>query len=231
MFTGIIEKIGKVVRIGTAATAGADVTGAVRLVIEAPDFFDELAFGASVSINGVCLTIADKRGPAAGFDVIPETWRQSNLERLGRGDHVNLERAMRVGGRFDGHFVQGHVDAIGTVDRIERTGNEWKAWIHADPQVMQYIVRKGSIAIDGVSLTVADVDGTRFSVAVIPTTLRETTLSQRTAGDPVNLETDIIARTVLSRLAALGIGADTPPSGTTGSNLTLDHLREQGFAP
>jgi riboflavin synthase alpha subunit len=218
MFTGVIEAIGKVVslRPGTTAT---------RLEIEMGGLLDELSAGASVAVNGVCLTLAQQRGTVAGFDVVPESWRQTTLRLLTTGDQVNLERALRVGDRLDGHFVQGHVDGIGTIERIEHAAGEHRVWITAEAALIPYIVRKGAVALDGTSLTVVDVDGERFSVVLVPTTLERTTLGQRRAGHKVNIETDLLARLVVSRLDAL---ARSEEAGATGG-ITWERLREAGY--
>jgi len=174
-----------------------------RLTIAADDdYFRDLPHGASVAVNGVCLTIAEHRDKAAGFDVIPETLRRTNLGRLAPGGRVNLERSLRVGDRSDGHFVQGHVDGTGRVVAIDRAAGEWLLWTATPDNLRPYIVEKGSITIDGVSLTIAAVKPDRFAVALIPTTLERTTLGALAVGGRVNLETDILARTVAHWLRA-----------------------------
>lgn len=195
--------------------------------VQLDDLLDDLRPGASVAVNGACLTLTEQRGPVGGFDVVPETWQNTNLSRLQTGDPVNVERALRLGDRIDGHFVQGHVDGLGTVESIEHRGGEWKLWVTADAALMPCIVRKGSIALDGTSLTVIDVDRERFSVALIPTTLERTVLGGRRAGDLVNIETDILARLVISRLAAAGLLGEQPPAPASG--ITFDSLREGGY--
>ena len=153
MFAGIIEKLGAVAAVRSATQAGADVR---RLEVDALNLFDELRLGASVAVNGVCLTLAEKRGSIGGFDVIPETWRGTALRLLQPGDLVNLERSLRVGDRIDGHFVQGHVDTTGTVERIDRGDGQYKFWVQPDSELAPYLVRKGSVALDGVSLTIKE---------------------------------------------------------------------------
>ena len=226
MFSGIIEAVGKVVGL-RVAPVGRSVAAATRLEIQAGTLFDELRDGASVAVNGACLTAADRRNAVAGFDVIPETWQRTTLQFLKVGDAVNLERSLRVGDRLDGHFVQGHVDGGGAVDRVERQAGEVKLWVVADAELMPYVVRKGAIALDGTSLTVVDVADSRFSVALIPTTLERTTLGRRRPGDKVNIETDILARIVLARLEALGRGEQVASPG----GITWDRLREAGYVP
>jgi riboflavin synthase len=225
MFSGIIEAVGKVV--GLRAAPAGRAAAATRLEIEAGPLFDELREGASVAVNGACLTLADRREAVAGFDVVPETWQRTTLRFLQVGAVVNLERALRVGDRLDGHFVQGHVDGIGTVDRIERQGGEFKLWIAAAAELMPYIVRKGAIALDGTSLTVVDVADSRLSVVLIPSTWERTTLGRRQPGDKVNIETDILARIVLARLEALGRDERVESTG----GITWDRLREAGYLP
>lgn len=219
MFTGIVECVGRVVEVRAAA-------GGTRLEIDLGSrIADGLAHGASVAVNGVCLTLAEKRGAIGAFDVVPETLRASSLGAARSGDGVNLERSLRVGDPLDGHFVQGHVDGVGIVDAIERAGGEYVLWTRVPADLMRFIVRKGSVAIDGVSLTVVDVDAERFSVALIPTTLQRTVLSARRVGDRLNIETDILARLVAARLDALL--AQPTPAGAR--RITWETLREQGF--
>ncbi len=220
MFAGIVER-------GCKVAAVRPVGDAVRLEIELGDLLDGLELGASVAINGVCLTLADRHGPVGGFDVVPETWRLTSLSTLQVADPVNAERSLRIGDRLDGHFVQGHVDGVGRVERIERAGGEYKLWLSTGAGLMRYIVRKGSVALDGTSLTVVNVEQNRFSVALIPTTLERTVLSRRRPTDAVNIETDILARLIVSRLEALGEGA----SAGTGGGLTRQQLEQSGFLP
>jgi riboflavin synthase len=220
VFTGIIETTGVVTGVRPAPPS-AEAGHATRLDVRLGGLLDGLALGASVAVNGVCLTLAARQGDVGGFDVVPETWRRSNLQHVRPGTPVNLERALRVGDRLDGHFVQGHVDGLGTADELDRGGGEWKQWVATTPDVLAYIVPKGSVALDGVSLTVVDVTPGRFSVALIPTTLRATTLGERRPGDLLNIETDILARTVLHRLGHLA-------AGETGG-VTWEQLRAAGF--
>ena len=220
MFAGIIARVCKIMAVRPAPDA-------VRLEVELGDLLDGIALGASVAINGACLTLAERRERVGGFDVVPETWRLTSLNTLAAGDFVNAERSLRVGDRIDGHFVQGHVDGLGRLERVDRVAGEYKLWITAPAELMPYIVRKGSIALDGISLTVVDVKGDSFSVALIPTTLNETAMSFRRPGDAINIETDILARIVLSRLAALTGGAASPGN----SGLTWERLQQSGFAP
>ena len=212
MFTGIVEVTGTVVR-------ARSVPSGRRLTIEAGRAAEDAALGASVAVNGVCLTVAVVSGPQLDFDVIAETLRRTNLGRLTAGDKVNLERSLRLDGRLDGHLVQGHVDGRGTVTRRQASPEEWMLWLRAEEQVRPYIVPKGSVALDGISLTVAVVEGDEFAVAAIPTTLERTTLGLRQPGDEVNIESDIIVRTIIHQLRQV-----TPAKG-----LTAGFLQEHGY--
>ena len=151
-------------------------------------------------MNGVCLTVAEIMPGELGFDVIPETLKKTNLGLLKAGDEVHVERSLRVGDRLDGHFVQGHVD--GTARLVEQINNdqEWRLRIEAPADLAKYLTPKGSVTIDGVSLTIADVRGKEFEVALIPTTLQLTTLGRRSPGWPFNLECDVLSKTVISWL-------------------------------
>lgn len=222
MFAGIVECVGRIVRVAEGGRPGGGETVAHQLTIAArPGFFDDLKLGASVAVNGVCLTLAERSGDDGVFDVVPETWQGTNLATLRNGEEVNLERSLRVGDPIDGHFVQGHVDATGTIVEIARDAGEYRIWIAAPESLHAYIVHKGSIAIDGVSLTIAAVALPRFAVALIPTTLAETALRNRKPGGVVNLESDILARLIIARLDAL--------RGANGNPVTWATLRNAGF--
>jgi riboflavin synthase len=227
MFAGIIEALGTVTT--TSATPRRQVGGgaAYRLEIELGALLEGMALGASVAVNGVCLTLAERRGVHGAFDVVPETWSRTTLARLQPGATVNLERSLRVGDRIDGHFVQGHVEGVGTVDRLERNGGEWKLWVQSPAELRAAIVPKGSIALDGTSLTIVDVEAERFSVALVPTTLRMTVLGQRQPGAPLNIETDILARIVLAQLARVAGGALAQRGAPRG--VQLEDLQAGGF--
>lgn len=189
MFTGIIEQIGSVENV-------TDNEIGRRLVLSAPGI-GEFAIGASISVNGVCLTAVETGKETVSVDVIPETLQRTNLGTLTRSNQVNLERPMPADGRFDGHIVQGHVDGIGTVAAVERSDDGGVVMsIDASESLRRYLVEKGSVTIDGVSLTVASLTGEGFSVALIPHTLEVTTLGLRNVGDTVNLEVDVLAKYV-----------------------------------
>lgn len=220
MFGGIIQAIGEV-------RACRETAGGYELVVRAADgFWQESKPGDSIAVEGVCLTLTHQDGPDAGFDVITETLRRSTLIDLRPGDAVNLQKALSVGDRIDGHFIQGHVDAVSTVVAIEASAAESVWWFSKGDDVARYIVPKGAVAIDGISLTVANVQPDRFSVALIPTTIRETTLARKRVGSRVNVETDIIARTVVHYLESLAAASD--PTGRSAD--MMDLLRRHGFA-
>ncbi len=198
MFTGIVECTGEVVRI-------EEVPGGRRLTVDLGPVSEGLKPGDSVSVNGVCLTAVQLEGSRCTFDVITETLSKTNLGRLQVGSRVNLERSLRAGDRIDGHFVQGHVHDVGhVVDRIE-TDQEFKLWIRPPEHLKVYIVPLGSVAVNGVSMTVAEVRDDAFALAVIPTTLERTNLGQLQVGDPVNIETDILCRQLVHYLKSIGL--------------------------
>jgi riboflavin synthase len=189
MFTGIVEELGDVVAVDHRADSA-------RLTVRAPDVTADAVVGASIAVNGVCLTVVDARNGAFSADVMRETLRRSSLGALTLGSRVNLERAVRVSDRLGGHIVQGHVDGVGTV--TDRTaGDRWNVVRISLPSALRrYVVEKGSVAVDGVSLTVSRVGDGWFEVSLIPATLGMTTLGLRVPGDQVNLEVDVIAKYV-----------------------------------
>lgn len=189
MFTGIIEEIGKVTQIQKG-------THSAILQIQAKIVLEQLKIGDSVAVNGVCLTVTSISSHSFTADVMHETLNRSALSALTCGSSVNLERAMPANGRFDGHIVAGHVDGIGKVMQIRRDDNAVWFTIQANSSIMHYIVEKGSIAIDGISLTVASLSADSFCVSIIPHTAKVTTLGMRKIGDTVNLENDIIGKYV-----------------------------------
>lgn len=189
MFTGIVRERGRV----TGVEGGAD---GVRLRIAAPETAATVALGDSVAVSGVCLTVVALDDGQISFDAVPETLSRTTLGRLAVGDDVNVEPALRVGDPLGGHVMQGHVDGLGGIRSVEPEGEGRRIWIDAAPEVVRYCVEKGSIAVDGVSLTVAALDAGGFAVALIPHTLAETTLGSLAAGDPVNLEVDVLAKYV-----------------------------------
>ena len=188
MFTGIVEHIGRIAEI--------DGDEAIhRLWIDCGPI-DSLGKGDSISVSGVCLTAVDIDGKQIRVDVVDETLKRTNLGSLANGDPVNLERAMRADGRFDGHVVQGHVDGVGTLTEVFEEGGARRLRVSIPDAIGRSIVEKGSVAVDGVSLTVVDVDSDHFEVVIIPHTIEVTTLGLRNVGDTVNLEADVIAKYV-----------------------------------
>lgn len=195
MFTGIVQGIGAVVDVRKHA--------GVRLLVEAGPLAAQAKPGYSICVSGVCLTVAELSHRRLEFDVIRETLDKTMLGRLRTGDRVNLEPSLRAGDRLDGHFVQGHVDGTAMVQRIIANKAEHVVWLRPQEQLLAYIIPKGSIAIDGVSLTVAAIESDHFSVALIPTTLERTTLARLQPGDIVNVESDMMVRTVVHCLHRL----------------------------
>jgi riboflavin synthase len=191
MFTGIVREVGTV-----------DAFVGSRLVVAGSETAGSVAIGDSVAVAGVCLTVVEGGNGRLAFDVVPETLSRTALGRLEPGDSVNLESALRVGDPLGGHVVQGHVDAVGRVRSVEPEEDSRRVWLDAPESVVRYCLEKGSIAVDGVSLTVAALDDDGFEVALIPHTLEATTLGRLQPGDPVNLETDVLAKVVERLLAA-----------------------------
>ena len=190
MFTGIVEDTGEI-------TAIDDTDEGRRIRVRAP-FSDELEGGQSVAISGACLTVETFDEESFELFLSVETLEKTYLDAVSIGDSVNVERALPADGRFDGHFVQGHVDGVGTVTETEKLGDDWTFGFSFPEELGRYVVPKGSIAIDGISLTIAELDGTECSVAIIPATYELTTLSEKSVGDPVHLEVDVVAKYVES---------------------------------
>lgn len=208
MFTGIIEEVGAVSR-----KSGANMTILAETVLEG------IQHGDSIAVNGVCLTAVAFDAESFSVQVSPETFERSTLGSLKPGDGVNLERAMAVGDRIGGHFVQGHVDAVGRVHSVQNQG-EFALWrFQAPPDVAGYLVPKGSVAVDGISLTVVEPMADTFGVAVIPATLEKTTLSKRRPGDAVNLEADMIGKHIYHYLNRQSRG-----------DISVETLARHGFA-
>ncbi|MEM4780312.1 MAG: riboflavin synthase [Halalkalicoccus sp.] len=188
MFTGIVEETGEVRR-------RTETDDGLRLAIGCP-FAADLAHGQSVSVNGACLTVEERSEEEFSVFLAAETVSRTYLGELREGERVNLERAMSADGRFDGHIVQGHVDGVSEVREIEEVGEDWRFTFSLPEELSNYVVEKGSVTVDGISLTVAGLSDRSFSVAIIPTTYEETTLSAKAIGDPVHLEADVIAKYV-----------------------------------
>jgi len=213
MFTGIIEELGTVESV-QARSAGA------RLKVRGTIVMQDLAEGASIAVNGVCLTAVDLRPDSFSADLAPETLRRTNLGDLRAGSRVNLERPLSPTGRLSGHIVQGHVDGTGEFVSLEALGDEnWWLTIRVPADLDPFLVFKGSIAIDGISLTIAALEGDLLSVTIIPHTFRNTTLAGYRAGARLNLECDILAKHVEKLLRKIEVK----------SPLTVDKLREQGY--
>lgn len=199
MFTGLVEGQG-FLHLLTQEPDG------LRLTIDPGDAFsaDETALGDSISICGCCLTVVKQDGNLLDFQAGSETLSKTSLGGFAEGDRVNLERALAVGARLGGHFVQGHVDGVGTVDLIDRSGDWVDMWFRVPPEMTRLMVPKGSIAVDGISLTLVNVEADRFSVALIPHTLEVTTLGCRQVGDTVNLELDVLGKYVARLMSGEG---------------------------
>jgi riboflavin synthase alpha subunit len=189
VFTGIVRELGRVV----SAEAGG---GGLALVVEAPETVAALATGDSISVNGVCLTAQDVGAGRVSLHAVPETLARSTFGDLAAGDAVNVEPAIRAGEPLGGHYVQGHVDAVGGIQSVEAEGDGLRVFVEAPPAVLRYLVEKGSVTVDGVSLTVAELSDDAFAVALVPHTLEATTLSALQPGRKVNLEVDVLAKYV-----------------------------------
>ena len=200
MFTGIVEAVGCVESIETRG-------GVVRLVIDEPTLAAEVGLGDSVAVNGTCLTIAEPDPKRLHFDAIPETIEKTSLAALSPGGRVNLERAMRADGRFDGHIVQGHVDERGSVRAWQRAGDDIRLLVETSRGFASGLIEKGSVTIDGVALTVVGLAEEGFDVALIPHTLEVTTLGALEPGSPVNLEGDVLGKYVKRYLDQIGASA------------------------
>lgn len=217
MFTGLVEEVGTV----RSIRRGRD---SAVLEIGAETVTKGLRTGDSVAVNGVCLTAVSCREDSFSADVMHETLNRSSLAQLRSGSHVNLERAMPADGRFGGHIVAGHVDGVGRILGTEKDGTAVWYRIGADQSVLRYVVEKGSVAVDGISLTVAAVTETDFFVSLIPHTARMTILGEKKAGDPVNLETDIVGKYVEKLMKPADTGGQKGQSG-----ITREFLEKYGF--
>lgn len=224
MFTGLVEHVGRLQAV-RPTQAGA------RLTVDVGPLDQGLKLGDSLCLSGACQTVAAIRGSLAEFDAVPETLRRTTLGQLRPGAAVNLERSLAVGDRLGGHFVSGHVDAVAElVRRPAESAGEQQWRFHVDNEVAAQMVAKGSIAIDGVSLTLVDVAADSFSVALIPTTLKATTLGNLQPGDKVNIETDMLGKYVRRAIAAMIGRTENAESGGGGGGLTIEKLRQAGFA-
>lgn len=218
MFTGIIEEIGHVKSVVNGSHSGA-------ICIDAAKVLEGTKIGDSIAVNGVCLTVTHLQGKTFTADVMPETLRMTNLGQLGIGSPVNLERAMAADGRFGGHIVSGHIDGTGKILSMQREENAVWVKIGASPKSMELMIEKGSITIDGISLTIAKLGTEDFQVSIIPHTGSETILLKKQVGDMVNLENDVVGKYV-KRL--MGFEAEKKETSNP-SRVTMDFLAENGF--
>ncbi len=213
MFTGIIEELGSIESI-EARAAGA------RLVVKCKTVLSDASPGVSIAVNGVCLTAVDLTGTSFAADLAPETLARTNLGNLRTGSEVNLERPLAPTSRLSGHIVQGHVDGVGELVSLAPLGNDnWWLEVRPPKELDPYLVFKGSVALDGISLTLARVEGDTLAVTIIPHTYRNTNLRSRRAGDRINIECDVIAKYVQKMLGSI----ERP------SKLSIEELRNQGY--
>ena len=194
--------------------------GAMQLTVDLGRLADETKVGDSIAINGVCLTVVQLSADVASFDVSPETLRKSTLGRLKAGSQVNVERAIKAGDRLGGHIVEGHIDGTATIAQIDRRGDFANIKFSASPELLDQMVPRGSVAIDGISLTIAGLDKNSFSAAIIPETLKKTILGNAKIGDSVNVETDLVAKIIKKQLNKI-----LPQK----QNLTVEKMKELGF--
>lgn len=217
MFTGIIEETGWVESIRQSGEY-------CSLIIKAPKILEDASLGDSIAVNGICLTVSQKTTQSFQADVMGETMRRTNLSDLSAGSRVNLERAMKMNGRFGGHIVSGHIDGTGKIVSVRKEGNAFWYQIETGPKILRYIIEKGSVAIDGISLTVAKLEERSFSVSIIPHTRQETILGDKKPGDRVNLENDLIGKYV-ERLLSF----QEPEEEKKESKISMEFLQENGF--
>jgi len=216
MFTGLIEGLGEVLRV---QPKGPDAV----LIVKPPWPLAETVLGESIAVNGACLTVTGTGGGGFSLDVSAESLSRTTLGNLKTGKKVNLERALKLGDRLGGHLVSGHVDCVGRIAAKQRVGDSTRFTVSIPPEHLRFVVEKGSVALEGISLTVNQVDSTGFSLNIIPHTMAETTLRLAAEGDSVNIETDIIGKYV-ARL----LNRDEPQSGGP-EGLTREHLAQLGF--
>jgi riboflavin synthase len=219
MFTGIIEELGVVANIQRSGESFV-------LTIDAKEILKDVHLGDSISVNGVCLTVTSFSGNQFTVDVMPETVKASSLQSLKRGAKVNLERAMAAGGRFGGHFVSGHIDGTGVIKSKKQVENAVYYEIEAPPEILRYVIERGSIAVDGTSLTVFGVTDEIFTLSLIPHTLSESIIGLKESGDIVNLECDMIGKYVGHFLTS----TQNNPNKKSSSGISASFLEENGFA-
>lgn len=212
MFTGLVEKTARV----TAIRPGA----MIRISIDLENLADDVKLGDSIAVNGACLTVSSLDRTVASFDVVAESIRRTSLGGMAPGDKVNIERALRAGDRLGGHFVQGHIDGVGTITGRTRRNSEYLLHISAPAELTDQMIEKGSVAIDGISLTIASLAAGSLTIAIVPHTLANTTLNAKPDGSRVNIETDMIGKYVRKLLQA---------GRERGESLSEDFLRKHGF--
>jgi riboflavin synthase len=212
MFTGLIQQVCIVKSLSSAA-------GGAILIVDLQELASQVKIGDSIAVNGVCLTVAKLTGALAAFDLSAETLAKTNLGNLTAGSKVNVELSLRADDRLGGHFVLGHVDGLATIRKIEKKGDFATFTFSAPKDLLEQLIPKGSVALDGISLTIADLNADSFTVAIIPETLKKTTLGKAKINQTVNLEIDIITKAVKRHLEKL-----TPQKG-----LTVEELRQQGY--
>lgn len=217
MFTGLVEELGKVKAIARGVKS-------VRLTIEAHKVINDVKLGDSIAVNGTCLTVVKYNENCFTADVMPETVDRTALASLKIGTQVNLERTLSLGDRFGGHIVSGHIDGIGVISAKDKNDNAVIIQIATGPEVMRYIVKKGSIAIDGISLTIVDYGEDWFTVSLIPHSAAVTTLGFKKTGDTVNVETDVIGKYVEKLL-----GLNSTQQKAKANNISIDFLQQNGF--
>ena len=218
MFTGIIERIGKVVRVSSAGEA-------VLLGVDLGSLAEGVRVGDSVAAEGACLTATRIIGPIVEFDVSAETLRVTTLGSLRVGSEVNVERSLRIGGRIGGHFVLGHVDCVGTIASLDKSPGQARLEVVLPQEVVANVIPKGSIAVDGISLTIAELRDDRFAAAIIPHTFRNTTLRNKRSGDRVNVELDVLGKYVARLLGRTSSGEKTEKT----TSISEEFLTEHGF--
>jgi riboflavin synthase len=214
MFTGIIEEVGRIAGV-------VNRSGNRRLTVSASQVTGELKTGDSIAVSGVCLTAVEITPKTFAADLAEETWKRTSFSRIKKGALVNLELPMRVDGRFGGHIVQGHVDGTGKFVALDQIGGGDDFWLQIEipPELARYVIFKGSLSIEGISLTVAKIEGTRVAAAIIPHTVKMTNLKSLKAGDPVNLEVDVVAKYIEKMIRG----------ESAGSSLTVERLVSEGF--
>ena len=217
MFTGIIEEVGALERL-----AGGEIA------IRAEKVLEDVALGDSIAVNGICLTVTHFDAAHFTADVMPETVRRTSLAELKRGSRVNLERALTLRSRLGGHIVSGHIDGVGTIAAMQEEGNAILLTVRASADVLRYVVEKGSVALDGISLTVACVSAADFTVSLIPHTREITNLREKRMGSRLNIETDILGKYVEKLFPGAHTRGESDAPKSAGG-LTMDFLRQQGF--